>query len=82
MDATTRVARPLLAFRKAELPAREVSFEELVADIKRAAASVYMVGIALEHLGEESGGSAAVVLSEVIRRRCEALERLAEQREG
>ena len=74
--------RAIPAFREAELPAREVSFEALVADIKRAAGGIYMVGIALEHLGEESGGSAAVVLSEVIRRRCEALERLAEQREG
>ena len=72
----------ILAFREAELPAREVSFEALVADIKRAAASVYMVGVALDHLNEDSGGAAAILLSEVIRRRCEALERLTEQREG
>ena len=42
----------------------------------------YMVGVALDHLNEDSGGAAAILLSEVIRRRCEALERLAEQREG
>ncbi len=41
-----------------------------------------MVGVAIEHLNGGSGGAAAILLSEVIRCRCEALEKLAEQREG
>ncbi len=75
-------SRAILGFREIEVPAREVSFEALVADIKRAAGGIYMVGLALDHLNEDSGGGAAILLSEVIRRRCEALERLTEQREG
>ncbi len=72
----------ILAFREAELPARTVAFERVVADIKRAAGGIYMVGVALDHLNEDSGAAAAILLSELIRRRCEALEKLTEQREG
>jgi hypothetical protein len=41
-----------------------------------------MLGLALDHLGEDSGGGGAIALAGLIRRRCEALQRLAEQQEG
>jgi hypothetical protein len=82
MAAATGRSRPLLGFREVELPARKLAFEVLVADIRRAAGGVYMLGLALDHLGEDSGGGGAIALAGLIRRRCEALQRLAEQQEG
>ena len=41
-----------------------------------------MLGLALDHLGEDSGGGGAIALAGLIERRCEALQRLAEQQEG
>ena len=73
--------RPL-AFRKAALPAREQDFEELVADIRRAGAAVYALGMYLDGVKEEVGAHAAILLSEVIERRVEMLQGLTEQREG
>ena len=70
---------PLLAFRKVDLPAREATFEELVADIKRAAGGIYMLGLGLDALKEESAAGGAVTLADLIRRRCDALQRLVEQ---
>ena len=81
MDDTTKCPRPL-AFRKAALPAREEDFEAVVADIGRAGAAVYALGMYLDGVKEEVGANAAILLSEVIERRVEMLQGLTEQREG
>jgi hypothetical protein len=80
MAASTGRSRPLLGFRTVELAARREAFEVLVADIRRAAGGVYMLGLALDHLGEDAGGGGAIVLADLIRRRCEALQQLASSR--
>lgn len=72
----------ILGFREVEVPARTVAFEDVVADLKRAAAGVYALALYLGHTKEPTGSDAAVLLSEVIERRCEALQRLVEQAEG
>ena len=82
MAASTGRSRPLLGFREVEMPGRKLAFEVLVADIRRAAGGVYMLGLALDHLDEDSGGGGAIALAGLIERRCQALPRLAEQQEG
>jgi hypothetical protein len=72
----------ILAFREAELPARKEAFEVLVGDLGRVASAVYALGLYLHHLKEENGADTAILLSEVLERRVEALRRLTEQREG
>ena len=75
-------ARPLIGFRKVEVPGRTVALEELALEIRDAAAGVYMLGQGLVALKEEEGGRAAIALAGLIERRCEALLRLVEQPDG
>jgi hypothetical protein len=53
-----------------------------VADVRDAAAAVYVLGHGLISLEEEEGGRAAIALAGLIERRCEALQQIAEQQEG
>ena len=69
---------PLLGFRVVEVPARAVAFESLVAEVRDAAAGVYMLGQGLVALKEVEGGRAVIALAGMIEERCEALLRLVE----
>ena len=82
MAASTGRSRPLIGFREIEVPARTVAFERVVAEVRDAAAGVYMLGQGLVALKEEEGGRAAIALAGLIERRCELLQQLVEQREG
>ncbi len=75
-------ARAILGFREVEVPARAVAFERVVAEVRDAAAGVYMLGQGLVALKEEEGGRAAIALAELIERRCELLQRLVELPDG
>jgi hypothetical protein len=75
-------ARAILGFREVEVPARAVAFERVVAEVRDAAAGVYMLGQGLVALREEEGGRAAIALAELIERRCELLQRLVEMPDG
>jgi hypothetical protein len=80
--AATGRSRPLLGFRTVELAARKEGFRGAGRRHQAGRRRVYMLGLALDHLGEDSGGGGAIALAGLIRRRCEALQRLAEQQEG
>ncbi len=75
-------ARPLIGFREVELPAREVAFEILVAEVGRVASALYALHCYLHQVKEENGSDTALLLSDVLERRAEALRELVEQREG
>ena len=75
-------ARAILGFREVEVPARAVAFERVVAEVRDAAAGVYMLGQGLVALKEEEGGRAAIALAGLIERRCEMLQRLVELPDG
>jgi hypothetical protein len=75
-------ARPLIGFREAEVPAREVAFEILVADVGRVASALYALHCYLHRLKEENGSDTALLLSDVLERRVEALRELVQRREG
>ena len=73
---------PLVGFREIELPARKEAFEILVGDVGRVASAVYALGVYLHQEEEGYGSDTAILLSEVLERRVEALRRLTEEREG
>ena len=75
-------ASRILGFREVEVPARAVAFERVVAEVRDAAAGVYMLGQGLVALKEEEGGRAAIALAGLIERRCELLQRLVELPDG
>jgi hypothetical protein len=75
-------ARGILGFREVEVPARTVAFESVVAEIRDAAAGVYMLGQGLVALKEDEGGRAAIALAGLIERRCDTLQRLVELPDG
>ncbi len=75
-------SRAILGFREVEVPARAVAFEKVVAEVRDAAAGVYMLGQGLVALKEEEGGRAAIALAGLIERRCELLQRLVELPDG
>ena len=72
----------IIGYRKIEVPARTVAFERVVAEVRDAAAGVYMLGQGLVALKEEEGGRAAIALAGLIERRCELLQRLVVMRDG
>ena len=72
----------ILAFREAEVPARKEAFEILVGDVGRVASAVYALGVYLRQEEEGYGSDMAILLSEVLERRVDALRRLTEEREG
>lgn len=76
------MSRRILGSREVQLPARAESVEAIVAEIRQAAGGVYMLGLGLDALKEEAGAGGAIALAKLIERRCDALQRLCEQRDG
>ena len=83
MGRPARASAAILGFREVEVPAREVAFEVLVIELGQAADAMYALSQYLGSVAKEKVGSgAAMLLSEFVERRCDALQRLVEQRDG